>query len=35
MNIVHIGRAKIATRVFGELIDRFIEPLTMKSMVIH
>ncbi|KAI8057494.1 Di-sulfide bridge nucleocytoplasmic transport domain-containing protein [Thamnidium elegans] len=29
-----IGKSKIATQVFGELMNGFVEPLTLKAMVI-
>ncbi|KAI9269354.1 Di-sulfide bridge nucleocytoplasmic transport domain-containing protein [Sporodiniella umbellata] len=32
-NMQNVGRAKIVTRVFGELVDTLIEPLTLKSMM--
>jgi hypothetical protein len=28
-----IGKAKIATQVFGELMNGFVEPLGLKAMV--
>jgi hypothetical protein len=28
-----IGKSKIATQVFGELMNGFVEPLTLKAMV--
>ncbi|GAA5814978.1 hypothetical protein MFLAVUS_008482 [Mucor flavus] len=28
------GKSKIATQVFGELMNGFVEPLTLKAMVI-
>ncbi|KAI8992559.1 Di-sulfide bridge nucleocytoplasmic transport domain-containing protein [Pilobolus umbonatus] len=30
---LYIGRAKIATQVMGELLNGFIDPLSLKSMV--
>lgn len=30
-----IGKAKIATQVFGELMNGFVEPLNFKAMVLR